>query len=241
VGKSSLLNAIARRDAAIVSETAGTTRDVIEVHLDLGGYPVTLVDTAGLRAAAQSESNTDGAMAPPADGSIAGGHVDPVEAEGMRRARDRAARADLKLVVCDAVDWPVLPPESQALIDEAAYLVVNKVDLAAAPAETRFRDRPVFPVSALEGRGLTQLLDDIEGEVVARLGVSGAMPSLTRARHRRALEDCRDALGRALKASLPELAAEDVRLAVRALGRITGRVDVEDVLDAIFREFCIGK
>ncbi|MEE8145033.1 MAG: tRNA uridine-5-carboxymethylaminomethyl(34) synthesis GTPase MnmE [Kiloniellales bacterium] len=241
VGKSSLLNAIARRDAAIVSETAGTTRDVIEVHLDLGGYPVTLVDTAGLRAAAQSESNTDGAMAPPADGSIAGGHVDPVEAEGMRRARDRAARADLKLVVCDAVDWPVLPPESQALIDEAAYLVVNKVDLAAAPAETRFRDRPVFPVSALEGRGLTQLLDDIEGEVVASLGVSGAAPSLTRARHRRALEDCRDALGRALKASLPELAAEDVRLAVRALGRITGRVDVEDVLDAIFREFCIGK
>ena len=178
--------------------------DVVDAEAlveDLGGYPVTLVDTAGLRAAAQSESNTDGAMAPPADGSIAGGHVDPVEAEGMRRARDRAARADLKLVVCDAVDWPVLPPESQALIDEAAYLVINKVDLAAAPAETRFRDRPVFPVSALEGRGLTQLLDDIEGEVVASLGVSGAAPSLTRQRHRRALEDCRDALGRALEAS----------------------------------------
>jgi tRNA modification GTPase len=241
VGKSSLLNAIARRDVAIVSETAGTTRDVIEVHLDLAGYPVTLVDTAGLRAAAQGESNAAGAMASPDGDSVETNPINPVEAEGMRRARDRAARADLKLIVCDAVDWPRLPPDSQALIDEAAYLVLNKVDLATAPQEARFQSRPIFPVSARDGSGLAQLLDGIEGEVVASLGISGAMPSLTRARHRRALEDCRDALRRALEVGLPELAAEDVRLAVRALGRITGRVDVEDVLDAIFREFCIGK
>jgi tRNA modification GTPase len=241
VGKSSLLNAIARRDAAIVSETAGTTRDVIEIHLDLAGYPVTLVDTAGLRAAVEAEGNARGAMTPSGDGSVEGASVNPVEAEGMRRARDRAARADLKLVVCDAADWPELPPDSRALIDEAAYLVVNKVDLAVAPKETQHCGRPVFPISALEGSGVTQLLDGIEGAVVAALGVSGAAPALTRTRHRRALEDCRDALRRALEADLPELAAEDVRLAARALGRITGRVDVEDVLDAIFGEFCIGK
>lgn len=242
VGKSSLLNAVARRDVAIVSETAGTTRDVIEVHLDLGGYPVTLVDTAGLREAAAATSGN------PAHGSAraAGGEPGPepigtIEAEGMRRALARAASADLKLVICDVREWPDLDPETRALIDGASFVVLNKVDLAPPPSDDAVKGRPLFAISARDGTGLRELLQRIEQEVTASLGVSGTAPCLTRQRHRTALEDCRDALARALDAEPTELAAEDVRLAVRALGRITGRVDVEDVLDAIFREFCIGK
>ena len=232
VGKSSLLNALAQRDVAIVAETAGTTRDVIEVHLDLGGYPVTLVDTAGLRDEIGEEVDAVGA----------------VEVEGMRRARLRAESADLKLVVVDLRDWP--DPDSstkastEALLDEAAVLVLNKLDLAqesGAPEATHHRGRPLFAVSAREGTGLGGLLDHLRDLVTRDLGVSGSAPSLTRLRHRRALEAGRDSLARALAADEVALAAEDLRLAVRALGRITGRVDVEDLLDVIFREFCIGK
>jgi tRNA modification GTPase len=231
VGKSSLLNALARRDAAIVAETAGTTRDVIEVHLDLGGYPVTLVDTAGIRGEIGEEADAVGA----------------VEVEGMRRARLRAESADLKLVVADLRDWPNLDSGVEALLDEAAVLVLNKLDLAqepwepGAPGAPRHRGRPLFAVSAREGTGLGGLLDHLRDLVTRDLGVSGSAPSLTRLRHRRALEACRDSLARALAADEVALAAEDLRLAVRALGRITGRVDVEDLLDVIFREFCIGK
>jgi len=232
VGKSSLLNALAQRDVAIVAESAGTTRDVIEVHLDLGGYPVTLVDTAGLRDEVGEAVDAVGA----------------VEVEGMRRARLRAESADLKLVVADLRDWP--DPDSstkastEALLDEAAVLVLNKLDLAqesGAPEATRHRGRPLFAVSAREGTGLGGLLDHLRDLVTRDLGVSGSAPTLTRLRHRRALEACRDSLARALAADEVALAAEDLRLAVRALGRITGRVDVEDLLDVIFREFCIGK
>jgi tRNA modification GTPase len=239
VGKSSLLNALAQRDVAIVAESAGTTRDVIEVHLDLGGYPVTLVDTAGLRAEIgrtperRDESGTE--------------TIGAVEVEGMRRARLRAESADLKLVVADLRDWPVPDSNAEALLDEAAVLVLNKLDLAQGPGEpgapgaTRHRGRPLFAVSAREGTGLGALLDHLRDLVTRDLGVSGSAPSLTRLRHRRALEACRDSLARALAADEVALAAEDLRLAVRALGRITGRVDVEDLLDVIFREFCIGK
>lgn len=217
VGKSSLLNAIARRDAAIVSETAGTTRDVIEVHLDLGGYPVTLLDTAGLRAAQPSE---------------------PVEAEGMRRARAAAAEADLRLVICDVRDWPELGAETEPLLGERALLLLNKVDLAPPPADAGV---PFLAISARDGRGLDDLLRRLESEALARLGASGAAPSLTRLRHRRALEDAHGALLRAREGEAAELVAEDLRLAARALGRVAGRVDIEEVLDALFAEFCIGK
>jgi tRNA modification GTPase len=223
VGKSSLLNALADRDVAIVAETAGTTRDAIEVHLDLGGYPVTLVDTAGLRE------------------ELTAGGVGAVEAEGMRRARARAEGADLKLVVADLGDWPNLDPDAEGLIDEQAVVVLNKADLAPAPTAPLHRGRPLFAVSAREGTGLTALVDDLRDRVTADLGVTGAAPVLTRVRHRRALEDCRDGLGRALTVDDVALAAEDLRLAIRALGRITGRVDVEDLLNVLFKEFCIGK
>ncbi|MBP2229814.1 tRNA modification GTPase [Azospirillum agricola] len=216
-GKSSLLNALARRDAAIVSARAGTTRDVIEVHLDLGGYPVVLADTAGLREAADDE----------------------VEEEGIRRARDRATRADVKVAVFDATALPGLDPATVALIDADTVVVVNKSDLSGAPVPVIAGVTPVL-LSARNGDGLAELEKRLTAFSADRLAV-GSTPSLTRARHRAALDECRLALLRALSAPLPELAAEDIRLASRALGRITGRVDVEDLLDIIFRDFCIGK
>lgn len=212
-GKSSLLNLLARRDAAIVSDTAGTTRDVIEVHLDLGGYPLTVADTAGLRDDAVGE----------------------VEDEGVRRSRRQAAAADLKLAVFDAT---TVPPDSgtAALIDADTIVVFNKCDLAGPPP-----DGPQgLAVSVKTGSGIEELMGLLEDAVSQRLA-SGGGPAPTRARHRRALLDCRAALARAREAVGVELAAEDLRLAARALGRITGRVDVEDLLDLIFGEFCIGK
>ena len=217
VGKSSLLNLLSRREAAIVSSQAGTTRDIVEVHLDLGGYPVVLADTAGIR-----ESG------------------DAVEKEGVLRAMARAQSVDLKLVVCEAG----APEETRslALIDANTILVINKIDLnpgkvsgvSASPALA------VCPVSVHSGAGIEMFLAVLGKAVADRFGQSGA-PVITRARHRQATEECRDALIRARAAPLPELAAEDLRLAVRALGRITGSVDVEDLLDVIFRDFCIGK
>ncbi len=225
-GKSSLLNALARRDAAIVSAAAGTTRDVVEVHLDLAGYPLTLADTAGLR-------------------ELVGPAGDAVELEGMRRARQRAQAADLKLAVFDITTWPELDAGTLALLDRDTLVVLNKCDLrpvgVAAAELPALGDRPPFVISATGGSGLDQLLAALEREVAARLGAATAAPAVTRARHRRALVDCRSALERAAVAELPELVAEDLRLAIRALGRITGQVDVEDILDVIFRDFCIGK
>jgi len=217
-GKSSLLNFLARREAAIVSARAGTTRDVIEVHLDLAGYPAILADTAGLREAS-----------------------DEIEAEGVRRARARAAAADLKLVLFDGADWPAADKESATLLDENAIALVSKVDIARnLPSEPMIAGRPARAISVMTGAGTDALLREIEDRVAGDLA-AGEAPALTRARHRQALEDCAAALARAEAAALPELLTEDLRLAARALGRITGRVDVEDVLDAIFGEFCIGK
>jgi tRNA modification GTPase len=219
-GKSSLMNALARREVAITSHLAGTTRDVIEVALDLGGYPVVLADTAGLRPG-----------------------TDIVEEEGVRRARARAGSADLKLVVLDATR----PEEAAAvrdLVDAQTLIVANKIDCARQPAETAWADAlgagPALRCSATQGEGIAALIARLAAAVEAML-TSGAAPLVTRARHRQALERCVAALERFAAASLPELAAEDLRAAARELGRITGRVDVEDMLDALFREFCIGK
>ena len=207
-GKSSLMNALAGRDAAIVSAQAGTTRDVIEVHLDLGGYPVILADTAGIREGA-----------------------DPIEAEGIRRARARAEAADLRLLILDAG-----VPESldgfAALRGTDTLVVWNKTDQAPAPADG-------LAVSAATGEGLSALIAALGARAEGML--AGEAPLVTRERHRAALEQCVANLARAVAGRDPALVAEDLRLAVRALGRITGRVDVEDLLDVIFRDFCIGK
>lgn len=217
-GKSSLMNWLARRPVAIVSPTEGTTRDVLEVRLDLGGYPVVLADTAGLR-----ES------------------LDTIEAEGVRRALERAESADLKIVVLDGAAWPETPDTVAKLIDADAIVVLNKSDILKDIGQLEYRvAAAVLPISCLTGAGLDALLDQLRVRALARMG-DQASPVLTRLRHRHALAEAEAALGRALGAPEAELAAEDLRLAARALGRITGRVDVEDVLDQVFRSFCIGK
>ncbi len=218
-GKSSLLNALARRDVAIVAETAGTTRDVIEVHLDLAGYAVTVADTAGLR-------------------SVEGSGVSEIEAEGIARARARVATADLTLVVFDGTRSP--DAASRDLLGPDAIAVVNKADLGPSHPGFAELSGAFHRVSVRSGVGLNELTDAVTAVVVERFGI-GEAPALTRERHRAALTECASALDQSRRAALAELAAEDVRLAVRALGRITGRVDVEDLLDVIFRDFCIGK
>jgi tRNA modification GTPase len=213
VGKSSLLNALAKRDVAIVSEEAGTTRDVLEVHLDLGGVPVILTDTAGLREAQGK-----------------------VEAEGVRRALSRSGEADVVLWLVD-VTAPIwdLPA---ALESKAGICALNKIDLAP---EAR-RPRDCIPISAKTGQGLERLIEALE-EVAALATEDGASsPLMTRARHRAELEGACAALERFGDPALgPELKAEELRIAARHLGRLTGRIDVEEVLGAIFAEFCIGK
>ena len=210
VGKSSLLNALVRRDAAIVSEEAGATRDVVEASADVDGWPVVLADTAGLR-------ETRGA----------------VEREGVRRALERARTADLRLLLADAARWEETLAAVAGERGPDALLVATKRDLAAAPREAD------AAVSCVTGAGLDDLLALMARRFEAAW--TGAGPSPTRERHRAALEQARAALDRAAGAREPELAAEDLRLAAAALGRIVGRVDVEQVLDRIFAEFCIGK
>lgn len=213
-GKSSLLNALARRDVAIVSEIPGTTRDVIEVKLDLGGYPIIVADTAGLR-----ESG------------------DAIEVEGVRRALARARDAELVVLVLDGQTdaRPALTPDVESKL---CLIVWNKSDLAAHA--TREGE---IALSAKTGEGIDNFVAALTGGVSAIADAQSEAPPLTRARHREALLEAKDALLRALAApdDQPELMAEDVRLALRSLGRITGRVDVEDLLDVIFRDFCIGK
>ncbi len=218
VGKSSLLNALSRREAAIVAAEAGTTRDVIEVAFDLGGYPASLVDTAGLRTAGNA-----------------------IEAEGVRRALARAAAADLRLLVIEAAAWPTIPEDLAPHAGEGAVIVANKVDLVAGMAAGALADVGAFAVSAKTGAGLDALLAHLEDRVVALCDV-GEAPAITRARHRQALAACHAALEAFFGDSEDAvLAAEAVRLATRELGRITGRVDVEDMLDRLFAGFCIGK
>ena len=216
-GKSSLLNRLAGRNAAIVSTRAGTTRDVVEVRLDLEGWPITLADTAGLR-----ESR------------------DEIESEGVRRALAWAASADLSLVVFDGALLPKADAQSLALLGDDALAVLNKTDLLSCPAPAEIGGRPAMGVSCLTGAGIEALLETLAEEIARRYPPGGA-PALTRARHRQAVVECRDALGRAVAGPADERFAEELRLAAHALGRITGRVDVEAVLDLVFRDFCIGK
>ena len=215
VGKSTLINLLARREVAIVSPHAGTTRDIIEVQLDLDGYPVTVIDTAGIR-----ES------------------VDPVEQEGVRRAKARAADADLVLWMVDG--------SHQESPDEGAvpvWVVRNKIDLDAAVGRSRAgQGGPDFEISASRGDGIPNLIAALVGFAQNYFGTAeGGL--IGRARQRQLLTETVVSLQRSISVvgEGEELAAEDLRLAVHSLGRLLGRVDVEDILDAIFREFCVGK
>src|SRR6516162_7501299 len=226
-GKSTLFNRLARREAAIVSPFPGTTRDVLELHLDLGGYPVTVLDTAGIR-----ETN------------------DPVEREGVRRASEQAAGASLVLWVVDAAAsecQTLQVPAIKVASDSAAWLVVNKMDLVAEETQRRIESRfdtkeVVNFVSSKTGAGVDELVN-----AVARFagGFFTPEPALvTRERQRAHLKETVLALAgaeRAAQDGREEIMAEQLRLATRALGNLLGRVDVEDVLDVIFRDFCIGK
>jgi tRNA modification GTPase len=255
-GKSSLLNQLARREAAITSPIAGTTRDVIEVAIDLAGYPVVLADTAGLRDSA-----------------------DVIEQEGLRRALARAGAAELRLFVFDA-RHPEDAQGAAAWPGPDTLLVANKIDLlrtepeSGYPARTPQPSSPglsrgptscdslwmagpspamtkeemavaispaesAIPVSALTGEGIPVLVSALTARIAETYDI--AAPVLTRARHREALETAHAALRRSLAADLAELRAEDLRLAWRSLGHITGGVDVEDLLDVIFADFCLGK
>jgi tRNA modification GTPase len=217
-GKSSLLNRIARREAAIVSPYAGTTRDVIEVHLELDGYPVTVLDTAGIRAT-----------------------EDPVEQEGVRRAVERAGSADLVLWVIEPSE--VAPADVPAGGSVPVWTVENKIDVSLKePARTDVGIRPCFAISAKTGAGIDVLMTELAAHAEGFFG-GGEPALLTRERHRAALRDTVSALERALAEGTgrDDILAEELRLAARALGRLTGRVDVDDILDVIFRDFCIGK
>ena len=266
-GKSTLLNALAERPAAIVSDIAGTTRDVVQVTLQLGGLPVLVSDTAGLR------ESTD----------------DPIERQGMLRAAGEARQAQIQLWVYDATappsDESQLDPEAAIgsfTVDEAGgadgglaateavrLLVLNKVDLLAKEGGGKGGDKDggsgggggggaqlcdLMPASAQwavsceTGEGLQDFLDSLATLVASRYGTSDSEPALiTRARHREHLQRCANALAAfegyaAQGENAPlDLAAEEIRIAAEELGRITGRIDVEELLDVIFRDFCIGK
>jgi tRNA modification GTPase len=258
-GKSSLLNLLARRPAAIVSPQPGTTRDIIEVQMDVEGYPVILTDTAGLREA-----------------------ENPVESEGIARAHAAAQNADLKLVLFDATAAP--DQASLSLCDENTIVVLNKTDLLSdtssqhklgsiSPPLARLRqgfggfesirppkleerrrkgggrdgvqNAPRFALSAKTGAGLQELINAISTKLRSLTETNSSAPLLTRQRHAEALAETLNYLDRALaalaKKSPSELTAEELRLASRSLARITGEVDVEDLLDVIFRDFCVGK
>ncbi|MEM7462319.1 MAG: tRNA uridine-5-carboxymethylaminomethyl(34) synthesis GTPase MnmE [Pseudomonadota bacterium] len=206
-GKSSLINALAKRDVAIVSDEAGTTRDLLEAHLDLSGYPVTIVDTAGIREAAGK-----------------------VEQEGVRRARERASRANLVLWLTEGKQ----APESVGEAFECPVLHFNSKDDAGEFGESG--------ISVISENGLDNLIDSVTKVVRNHLGSLETAP-ITRERHRSLLKNCANQLARACGAvDAPiEIRAEYLREAGYCLGRITGAVDVEDLLDVIFSEFCVGK
>lgn len=215
-GKSSLVNMLAKRDVAIVTPVAGTTRDILEVPLNLGGFPVIVMDTAGLRET-----------------------VDVIEFEGIRRARLRAKEADIVLALYDATT--VQNTHTLAITGEHVIPVMTKSDLMPPLSSIR-EDGQAISISTQTGDGINRLIERIVQYITGKTRKrNDSIPLLTRDRHRKAVTEAVEHLQRGIGNPIPELFAEDIRLAMRALGRITGRVDVEDVLDIIFKDFCIGK
>lgn len=212
-GKSSLMNALARRDIAIVSPEAGTTRDLLEVQLDLGGYAVTLIDTAGLRETASG-----------------------IEAEGIRRARERARKAEIKLQLIDSVTMAELSSDNHIETDDSTLIVYTKSDLVTTD-DAAFA---THAISTVTGAGMDALIARLQAKIASAME-SATSPLITRARHRESLSAARSALIR-FQPDLPlELACEELRHAATAIGKITGKIAVDDVLDLVFSRFCIGK
>ncbi|MBP5534010.1 MAG: tRNA uridine-5-carboxymethylaminomethyl(34) synthesis GTPase MnmE [Alphaproteobacteria bacterium] len=211
VGKSSLLNALAHKDVAIVSEIAGTTRDIVEIYLDIAGYPVVIADTAGLR---QTEEQ--------------------IEKEGIKRALKRAEDASLLIAMGEAGNKLDKKTKEAFESHPNALLVWNKSD------KVKGKKSDGLVISAKTGQGIDKLYQIIKDKVVEQMASADGM-MLTRLRYKTSLKECGDALGRALDETELELKAEELRLAARALGKITGYVRTEELLDVIFSSFCIGK
>ena len=219
VGKSSLLNYLSRREVAIVSEIAGTTRDVIEVHLNLDGYPIVLSDTAGIR---ESE--------------------DEIEKKGIKLALNRAEKADLSIILVEpkTVDFTHFLSD---ILSKKAILVINKMDLGFDQIAKELKKYNPICISIKEEKNLDQLVNAIKKKLKNKFNLSGEI-FITRERHRVELENCVEHLiSFENKNSVEDFdkAAEDLRLATRHLGTIVGKVDVEEILGSIFNDFCIGK
>ena len=218
-GKSSLMNHLSNRDVAIVSEIAGTTRDVIETHLNIDGYPVIISDTAGIR-----ESK------------------DEIEKKGIKLSLNRAEEADLKLVVVDAKSLD-FTDVLKSLLDENAILVINKSDLLEKDIDPEIKKTNHVLISIKENKNIDELILKIKNNLKNKF-ITNDDILITRARHRQHLEQCLDHLKNFnQKKEIEDFdkAAEDLRLATRHLGMIVGKVDVEEILGSIFNDFCIGK
>lgn len=209
VGKSSLLNFLAKSDVAIVSDIAGTTRDVIDIHLSIGGFAVKISDTAGIR-----NSN------------------DQIEVEGIKRALKKAQNADLKILMIDAKN----PVFDESLIDEKTIIVINKTDLATVD---NFK-LPALKISLKENQNTDALLQKLQEEIT-KIIPSQNSPLITQERYFTLLTNCLHNLENFSLKNNIELAAEDLRMAAREIGKIIGQVDVDDILNVIFSRFCIGK
>ena len=220
-GKSTILNGLAGRAAAIVSDEAGTTRDIIQIRLDLGGVPATVMDTAGIR----DESGK-------------------IEAEGIRRSVEAAGFANLVLVVLDGSDqaWPVELNKIDQLSSQPKFYILNKADQVSGAPNAVVSDE-MMSISAKDPADIEKLIAKLAKLLVPLNHAEGSV-IITRQRHRHAMQEAHDALSRAMGHNFqdtPELAAEDFRVAAVALGRITGEIDVEELLESIFSAFCIGK
>jgi len=218
-GKSSLMNHLSNRDVAIVSEIAGTTRDVIETHLNLDGYPVTISDTAGIRDS-----------------------KDEIEKKGIKLSLNRAEEADLKLVVVEAKNLE-FTDILKGLLDDNAILVVNKSDLLEKDIDPQIKKINHVLISIKENKNVEELISKIKNNLKNKF-ISSDDILITRERHRQHLQQCLDHINNFnQKKEIEDFdkAAEDLRLATRHLGMIVGKVDVEEILGSIFNDFCIGK
>jgi len=218
-GKSSLINHLSNRDVAIVSEIAGTTRDVIETHLNIDGYPVIISDTAGIRDS-----------------------KDEIEKKGIKLSLNKAEEADLKLLVIDAKN-PEFTDVFKGLLDQNAILVINKSDLLKKDIDLEIKNISHVLISIKDNKNVDELISKIKNILKNKFITSGDI-LITRERHRQHLQQCLDHLNNFnQKKEIEDFdkAAEDLRLATRHLGMIVGKVDVEEILGSIFNDFCIGK
>lgn len=220
-GKSTLLNYLSKRDVAIVSDIAGTTRDLLEVHLDISGFPVSIIDTAGIRSS-----------------------EDVIEIEGIKRAEARAENADLKIIIIDDSSKTTIDDQMMKHLDENTLVIFSKADLGSHNIDDFSENNVIgsWPISVKTGLGLDDFMKVFASEVEKRMEFTDT-PSLTRTRHRLNLQNALDHMDRFLSADHfeLELLSEDLRMAARDIGKITGNVDVEEILEKIFNEFCIGK